>query len=390
MSRSNHFLLKKSRDQSITNSTYPRTPKYFQYFIFHYWNQSTSVRLYRELFIITHRKRIDSKLREFQKRKISDILSSGRNTLQQRTHGNLLATSTIVTPLSKDSTNIRKIIQHSERRPNDRRCSNQGIRNKTIERLCDIRLLHPGQKTLCLSLCFRVNFLQHLLISQQSRDYDCQHNFILSDLRGQVFPNTIQRNPRHVNTRFISANTFRALHTRRRVFHRDAGFTRTRATLTSKVNQYIVTIDFESKTNTTLLLIRHDKCKESLFETKRSRKGIVLRPQLVIVNIYSTKRYVARSTTTYMFDDLAGEQCSTCQRASSTCSTANRASKARHARQRARRAGLDMLDSEHGEQGKNLISIQIFEHDSLMNRVQLILSLDLLLRLLKLQSLVTK
>jgi hypothetical protein len=80
-----------------------------------------------------------------------------------------------------------------------------------------------------------------------------------------------------VNTRFISANTFRALQTRRRVFHGDTRFIKTRTTLTGKVDQYIVTIDFESKTNTTLLLMRHDKCKQSLFETKRSRKRIVLR-----------------------------------------------------------------------------------------------------------------
>jgi len=42
---------------------------------------------------------------------------------------------------------------------------------------------------------------------------------------------------------------------------------------------------------------------------------------------------------------------------------------------------LDMLDSEHGEQG-DLIEYIDLEHDTLMVRVQLILSLDLLLRLL--------
>jgi len=125
-------------------------------------------------------------------------LSSGRDTLQQRTRGNLSVISTTATLLFRDSTNVREIIQHS---------------------------------------------------------------FILSNLRGQIFPDTIQRNSRHVDTRFISANTFRALQTRQRVFHDNTRVTRTRATLTGKVDQYIVTIDFESKTNTTLLLMRHDKCK---------------------------------------------------------------------------------------------------------------------------------
>ena len=72
------------------------------------------------------------------------------------------------------------------------------------------------------------------------------------------------------------------------------------------------------------------------------------------------------------------------------CSTAWQASNAQRARQRAERSVLDMLDSEHGEQGRSPLVYRSSKHDSLMDRVQLILSLDLLLRLPKLQTLVTK
>ncbi len=43
---------------------------------------------------------------------------------------------------------------------------------------------------------------------------------------------------------------------------------------------------------------------------------------------------------------------------------------------------LDMLDSERSEQGGSPLVYRSPKHDSLMDRVQLILSLDLLLRLL--------
>jgi hypothetical protein len=51
---------------------------------------------------------------------------------------------------------------------------------------------------------------------------------------------------------------------------------------------------------------------------------------------------------------------------------------------------LDMLDSEHDEQEESSLVYRSPKHDFLINRVQFILSLDLLLRLLKLQTLVTK
>jgi hypothetical protein len=51
---------------------------------------------------------------------------------------------------------------------------------------------------------------------------------------------------------------------------------------------------------------------------------------------------------------------------------------------------LDVLDSEHNEQKESSLVYRSSKHDFLMNRVQLILSLDLLLRLLKLQTLVIK
>jgi len=86
-----------------------------------------------------------------------------------------------------------------------------------------------------------------------------------------------------------------------------------------------------------------------------------------------------------MLDNLTSEQCS-------TCSTASRASSAhtRHARQRAERAVLDMLDSERSKQEKSSLVYRFSKHDFFMNRVQLILSLDLLLQLSKLQILVIK
>jgi len=48
------------------------------------------------------------------------------------------------------------------------------------------------------------------------------------------------------------------------------------------------------------------------------------------------------------------------------------------------------LDNEHDEQEKSSLIYRSLKHDFLMNCVQLILSLNLLLRLLKLQTLVIK
>jgi len=115
-------------------------------------------------------------------------------------------------------------------------------------------------------------------------------------------------------------------------------------------------------------------CLDNCYEPSSEQRGIL-----------TTAQHVARSTTACMLDDLANEQCSTCL----TTSRANNA-RVRHARQRAKRAMLDMLDNEHSEQGGSPLVYRSPKHDFLMNRVQLILSLDLLLRLPKLQTLVTK
>ncbi len=102
-------------------------------------------------------------------------------------------------------------------------------------------------------------------------------------------------------------------------------------------------------------------------------------------DILTTTQHVARSTTIYMLDDLVSEQCSTC----STTSKANNV-RVRHVRQRAKRAIFDMFDNERSEQKKSSLVYRFPKHDFLINCVQLILSLDLLLRLLKLQTLVIK
>jgi hypothetical protein len=51
---------------------------------------------------------------------------------------------------------------------------------------------------------------------------------------------------------------------------------------------------------------------------------------------------------------------------------------------------LDVLDSEHNEQRESSLVYRSSKHDFLINRVQLILSFNLLLQLLKLQILVIK
>ncbi len=85
-----------------------------------------------------------------------------------------------------------------------------------------------------------------------------------------------------------------------------------------------------------------------------------------------------------MFDNLANERCSTCL----TTSKANNA-RVRHVRQRAKRVVFDMFDNEHSEQEKSSLVYRFPKYDFLINRVQLILSFNLLLRLFSCKSLLS-
>ncbi len=89
-----------------------------------------------------------------------------------------------------------------------------------------------------------------------------------------------------------------------------------------------------------------------------------------------------------MLDDLANEQCS--QRAERAVLDMLDNEQSEQCSRRAERAVLDMLDSELSEQEESPLVYRSPKHDFLMNCVQLILSFDLLLRLLKLQFLAIK
>jgi len=68
----------------------------------------------------------------------------------------------------------------------------------------------------------------------------------------------------------------------------------------------------------------------------------------------------------------------------------NNVRRVRRVRQRAKRTMFDILDNEYNEQERFSLLYRFPKHDSLINRILFILSLDLLLRLLELQTLVIK
>ena len=83
--KSNHFLLKQSNHQSIMSFIYSKTSKYFQYFIYHFWNQTIQRLLYKRLFIMKYKK-MNIKSRIFQTKKIKKILWNEKNISFRKTH----------------------------------------------------------------------------------------------------------------------------------------------------------------------------------------------------------------------------------------------------------------------------------------------------------------
>jgi len=83
-------LLKRLRDQLITNSIYLKMSEYFQYFIYYCWNQQIQLYFYRIFFISINRKKNSLKSKKFYNRKVRNILSNRKNILSLKTLENLL------------------------------------------------------------------------------------------------------------------------------------------------------------------------------------------------------------------------------------------------------------------------------------------------------------